>query len=253
MSIEYFAAVNGSVIIRAGTWPNTRRKQLPNVNLDMLKSIAADFSFNECKKLRLALKLQRYSNIYQMTGATSGISADTALANWIGDFEKSIGRLAGIASIDPKKHSEAISAMSGMAKEWAVNENEFDLIDKGIDVQHLPHGMHFGTHHFIEQWFERAKLIHRFAKDTETRLRELNRPRDRLNFGVSKEALFYGNQLPRLYKRLTGKEFGISKIADVVQRTNGVKFALECAEAIGLPQVTPSNVAAHWNNRKSTG
>jgi hypothetical protein len=84
---------------------------------------------------------------------------------------------------------------------------------------------------------------------------ELNRHRDRLSGGFSKEALIYGYQLPRLYTQITRLAFGIVKQGDRVTRTTGVAFVIECADVIGLEPTSPSNVATHWRNikRKSAG
>ena len=55
-----------------------------------------------------------------------------------------------------------------------------------------------------------------------------------------------GYHLPRLFKEITGKTFGISKSGKWPNATGGVLFVMECVQALMLDAVTPNNVERHW-------
>lgn len=256
MTFAYFQTDNGKVIL---TWQykNYRERRVFSVvNLEKLNALAAKHNLTEMGKVKLLLKLKHIRNIFDIGRVTDTSSADTAVARWIGDIERSITRIANAKVDDASKFMEALGAMEVIGNEWVKDKikcdgNDVDARNSGFDVQYVRDGyISTGAHLYIKRWFEQAKMIEHFAKDAKKRLRKLNRPQNRLRMEMSKETLLYGKQLPDLYSQITKKNFGISKDRDSVARKNGVAFVLDCAEAIGLPAVTPSNVASHWNKLK---
>jgi superfamily I DNA/RNA helicase len=250
MPISFFENDDGKTIIRAGNHPNTRRKYLSDINLGKLNSIAETWQLSECQKLKLGLRLQRKKNIFRVFDATRSVVADSTVARWLRDIEQSIQRIATYEENHNERYQAVIDTMSAMASELAADEDEFVLAKMGFDIQHGEGFVDFGTYKFLRDWFRSAKIISLFVKKTEQRLKDLNRPKDRLTQEVGKEAWIYGVVLPLIYKDFTGKDFGISKSNNRPNRSGGVAFALDCAEAMGIPTVTPDTVASHWNRQK---
>lgn len=260
MSFKYFKLENGATVLTYNYINYRERRVFPSVNLEKFESVAAKHNLSPFAKVKLLLKLEDCRNIYGIGAATDTSSADTALDRWIGEIDKSISRISSAKANDEVKFVEALRAMESIADDWVkakikTDGNDTELLILGFDVQYSEGFISTGSHLFIRRWFENAKLIEQFAKDARKRLKALNRPQNRMRMNISKETLLYGVKLPRLYKQITRQNFGISKEGDQVVRKNGVAFVLDCADAIGLPVVTPSNVASHWNKskRKQTG
>lgn len=255
MGFEYFKLEDGATVLTYNYLNFRERRVFPLVNLVKFELIATKHELSPVAKVKLLLKLEDCRNIYNIGAATDTSSADTALARWIGEIEKSISRISSAKTNDEVKFKEALGALESVGDNWVkakIEEdgNDIELLSLGFDVQYVEGFTSAGSHLFIRRWFEHAKLIEQFTKDAKKRLKALDRPKNRLRIDTSKETLLYGVQLPRLYKQITRRPFGISKVSDQVVRKNGIAFVLDCADAIGLPPVTASNVASHWNKSK---
>ena len=246
---------DGSTVLTYNFKNYRERKVFSSVNLSKFQAIVKALNLGPLTSVKLLLNLNKLRSIYDIGRATDTTSADTALDRWIGEIEKSIGRIASAKADDEVKFGEALRVLDRVGDDWAKQKlkadgNDIDLIRLGFEPQYFEGFTDSGAEIFIRRWFESARLIKQFAKDARKRLKELNRPQNRLQMSMSKETLIYGVQLPRLYKQITKQSFGVSKKADQVSRTGGVAFVLDCAECIGLPSVTPSNVASHWHKAK---
>lgn len=256
MTIQFFENQDKSVLITCGDGNSRRRKTFSHVSFCGLVNLATKHSLSVRKKAWLAFKLERVRGIYGIGDAIENRPADSAVANAIEDIHKSIKRIADFQTNYPNQFNKARDAMAKAADGWAKNQNLDDLPNMGFPATKVTVNnattdiWDYGTYHFITQWLRDARLMSNFALCAKKQLEQRGWKSSDLMNGPSKEALLYGFQLPKLYERLSGLSFGISKTGDKVKRVTGVAFVLDCAEAMGLPSREGETVASHWKNIK---
>ena len=243
----------GTIIVKESSNLHRKLDSFPSVILAQATKISIAFGLDDTHKSELIAGLEGCKTIYQMSEAIN-IPKDTAIAKWIGDLQKSIDLIALAASKDPKKYGHAIGYMGKVLDEDAKNEIDgqictiSDLTNWGFDIQELPDHIELGGEKFIERWFKQATLVSQIARLTMERLQELNRPRDRLSDGITKEAMLYGHCLPKLYSKITGRDFHMERKNGEFQCNESAVFAMRSGEAIGLPRVTASTINWHISN-----
>jgi len=250
MAISFFA-LDGGIAITCGEGVRHRRKVVSYIELTPFNLLAQRLNLSDRRKVGLALRLSHIRSVYGIGAALENVSSDSAVARWIGDIDKSIKRVADAPRNDVGKFEEARNAMISVANEWAKLQPGVELSNQGFEVSRVGGSIDvidWGTYHFISRWFQDASLILQFAKAAKKRLEELDRSKRGFGVSHSKESMLYGHDLPRLYERMSGKQFGITKTRDGARTrlTTGVAFVLDAANSIGLPKRTPDNVASHW-------
>lgn len=260
MGIEFLADEEGRAIlaVRGGSknW-FIRRESVYHVNTAKLNDFASNYCLNERSKVRVALELNNIRSKYNLTGAVDSHPADAAIARWIGDLDKSIGRIALAVTGEPEKFRLAIEAIEGPFSAWAKEKDDATLQKMGFNVHRAPGYVNYGTYEATRNWFKQAALIRTFAQEARKNLKARNRSHGLKGLkglvadAPGKETYLYGAWLPLLYMRIMKVPFGISKdtAGHRVKRTTGVAFAIEAAGVIGL-STTPANVADHFNKMK---
>jgi hypothetical protein len=152
VQFNYFQTETGSTIVTYGQFPHNARKSFPDVNLQKLNALAQAHNLTVTGKVKLLLKLQRIKNIYAIGSATDSVSADRAIARWIGEKIESIDRIKAASSVDKSKFVEALDAMAAIGEEWAkdniTTENgDTDLANLGFDIQHVQGFISYGSRH----------------------------------------------------------------------------------------------------------
>ena len=95
-------------------------------------------------------------------------------------------------------------------------------------------------------WLAQAKNIAAICKYARGQSKEIISFQDTLAAPYLGQEQLIGYHLPRLFKEITGKTFGISKSGKWPNATGGVLFVMECVQALMLDAVTPNNVERHW-------
>lgn len=259
MGIEFFGDNEGRVILGVRGGPNNyliRRKSLYHVQANELEKFAQKYSLSSFRRARVALDLNEIRTKYNLMDAVDSYPADTSIARWIGGINKSIGRIADAVKQDPNKFRLAIEAIEAPASNWARMQDKTILEKMGIDV-HSEQGIYYELYQFTRHWFLYAELLRAFSEDARRNLKARNRShglkgsKGLIADAPGKETYLYGGWLPKLYERIMGARFGISKDSDgqKIKKTTGVAFVIDVASVIGL-NPTPSNVADHFNKAK---
>jgi hypothetical protein len=257
MGIEFFANDEGRAILGVRSGPDNwvvRRKSVYHVNAAKLKDFASKYRLNDRNKARVALELNNFRSKYNLTLAIDSRPADAAIARWIGDLDKSIGRIAGAVEGEPEKFHFAFEAIEAAAWAWAKDNDDDTLHKMGFIVHRALGNVSQGIYEGTKNWFKQAALIRTFTQEAQKKLIMRNRShglKELLPDGPGKETYLYGAWLPLLYMRIMKVPFGISKDREGqrVKRTTGVAFVIEAAGIIGL-STTPANVADHYNKMK---
>ena len=114
-----------------------RRKSLYHVYTENLNDFAARYCLNDRKKTRLALELNTIRSKYNLTGAVDPARSDAAIARWISDLDKSIGRIAREVRGEPEKFNFAFEAIEAAAWAWAKDKDDDTLHKMGFcNVHH---------------------------------------------------------------------------------------------------------------------
>ena len=108
----------------------------------------------------------------------------------------------------------------------------------------------------FENWLRAAPMYYsnviKTLNDKEFQRRDVSLNVDEL----PSQRWLYGIELPRVYKKITGTKFGVSKDTKTgaVKRSGGVAFAIDAAMAIGESPISPETIASHSKEaRKSKG
>lgn len=104
-------------------------------------------------------------------------------------------------------------------------------------------------------WLAQAKNIASICNEARQQSGEIISFQEHLAGPYVGQEQLIGCYLPRLFEKITGKTFGISKSDNKPNATGGVLFVMDCVQALGLEAVTPNNVERHRKaaNRKSKG
>lgn len=260
MGIEFLADGEGRAILAVRGGPKNwfiRRESLYHVDAAKLNDFASNYFLNDRRKARLALELNSIRSKFNLTDAVDSHPADTAIARWIGELDKSIGRIAGAVGGEPEKFHFAFEAIEAAAWAWAKDKDDDTLQKMGFNVHHALGNVSQGIYETTRNWFRQAALVRTFAQDAQKNLMARNRSHGLKGLkglvanAPGKETYLYGVWLPLLYLRIMKVPFGISKDKEGhrVKRTTGVAFVIDAAGVIGL-SATPANVADHFNKFK---
>ena len=260
MGIEFLADGEGCTILAVRGGPKNwyiRRESLYHVNATKLNDFASKYGLNDRRKARAALELNKIRSLFNLTHTVDSHPADAAIARWIGELEKSIGRIAVAVTGEPEKFRLAVEAIERPFSAWAKETDDATLQKMGLNVHRAPGNVNYGTYEATRNWFMQAALIRTFAQEAKKNLKARNRSHGLKGLkglvadAPGKETHLYGVWLPFLYLRIMKVPFGISKDREGrrVKRTTGVAFAIDAAGVIGL-STTPANVADHFNKMK---
>ena len=260
MGIEFLADAEGRAILAVRGGPKNwyiRRESLYHVSATKLNDFASKYGLNDRRKARVALELNNIRSKFNLTDAVDSHPADAAIARWIGEIDRSIGRIALAVTGEPEKFRLAIEAIEGPFSAWAKEKDDATLQKMGFNVHHAPGYVNYGTYEATRNWFMQAALVRTFAQEAIKNLKARNRSHGLKGLkglvadAPGKETYLYGAWLPVLYLRIVKVPFGITKDSSGqrVKKTTGVAFAIDAAGVIGL-STTPANVADHFNKMK---
>jgi hypothetical protein len=259
MNLSFHKADNGSIIIgeHLGNYM-LGRAIIAGVSFDRAMEIRTRFQLSDIKTAEMLKRLNKIEHGQILRRIKLG--SDEALANWIRD-KSAIKSIKAIAKVADKERFEELYDYCGTTLD-ELNSTRLNLSEvteselqyHGYDVQHLSDGggIHLGGSKFLKNWFESAAMVMKAIELTESRLRKRNRKAHKLTHDDSAERVLYGQDLPNLYERITGKKFdGKRKDGEVVCQDCHV-FVSAAAKAIGQPNASHYTVQDHFDALKSS-
>ena len=205
-----------------------------------MRKVAAELRLSEYRSRRLLICLNRTKAEYKWRSAYESIAELNVVQKELKKFEKLSRRLSGLLG------GLRSTRLQATLPAWFDNGGMAWLYNKY--APQMPPASEYATARaFIGNWIEQADTVAEMLKlaggqlVTFPTLDDIKRSRTVGHWHPSHEWA-YGIALPLVYERITGKKFGISKIADQVVETASVKFVISASQVIGFSPVTANTV-----------
>jgi hypothetical protein len=228
-----------------------------NIDATKVRAIAVELQLSGPKAELLAIRLHKARSAFDTKKRWETIPRGSAVARYLGDLEKSIKRIAHEARNPTRKFVRAKSRMSDECELWAATQQPDKLHELGFDPTNEEHGTYFGSFVIVERWFNQSLVILQSLQRAKKFLAQPERrgPEDALR-GVDRsnkaKRHLCGVALPKLYTELTGKTCKPQKDnADRLRNVGGVKFVVDCHDAMKLGKISPETVKSHLGPQRN--
>ncbi len=239
---------------------------------DRLIEISGEYNLSALKSARLAKLLAEAKSEYSVLSAWQSAATPSAAARALRDIEKSIQRVAKfyVSKEGPKR--AALDYLGRAVSRQARNTPPETLHSTGIEKHSVAHptaGEIYSDNcsDVLHRWFKLADLI-QLALTSE--LQRLSIRQDAETAAKHAEwrvlsqepttpiVALVGGQLPRIYARITGEEFGRERHVertdrpfDGLQDAHGMRFARLCLDAMGLGHYELETISRHYTEYRT--
>jgi hypothetical protein len=215
-----------------------------DVDFDAVRMAAEPLRLSEHRIRRLYLSLCQARTEFDMMCLMRATPKDSAVLSWLNKIEQSIWRIAKeVKKVEPQ-FTEACSLLAREGEKWAA-EQDPEIRDRlGFRRCDLGDGL-YGASEAFDRWFETTPVVLKALREAQGRLRPNPNQVDKGRGDKAAKQWLCGMRLPDIYKRFSGRDFGITKDGDRVMETTGVAFVNAALQAIGLERLSPETIKSH--------